>query len=221
MPHTPQPHTPASSLDQPITQAEIEVALEKLHNGRSGALYGYTLELLRYAQLVPMFLVPTDADPAPQHLPLPCLQLLPNTAFSSGTVPQSWKTPLGTPTFQRGDATDPANYRPIAVGGLLSRLYASILAQRVVQYAEQQGLRSPNQAGYRPELSTIHQTIVLQHIVDKHRCPKSPLYLCFVDLKFAYDLVQWQLLWDLLCRLGHEAPCWAPYSPCMMGACSP
>ena len=28
------------------------------------------------------------------------------------------------------------------------------------------------------------------------------MYLCFVDLKSAYDRVQWQLLWDLLRRLG-------------------
>ena len=67
---------------------------------------------------------------------------------------------------------------------------------------QQQGLRSPTQAGYRPGHSTIHQTFVLQHVIDKHRRLKSPLYLCFVDLKSAYDWVQWQLLWDLLRRLG-------------------
>ena len=199
MPHTPQPPPPASSLDQPITQAEIEVALQKLHNGRSGALLGYTSELLRYAQLVP-----TDADPAPQHLLLPCLHMLLNTAFSSGTVPQSWKTSLVTPVFKRGDATDTANYRPIAVGEPLSRLYASILAQRLVQYTEQQDLRSPTQAGYRLEHSTIHQTFVLQHVIDKHRRLKPPQYLCFVDLKSAYDRVQWQMLWGLLRRLGEQ-----------------
>jgi hypothetical protein len=33
LPHTPQPPAPAVSLDQPLTQAEIEVALQKLHNG--------------------------------------------------------------------------------------------------------------------------------------------------------------------------------------------
>ena len=196
-PHTPQPPAPASCLDQPITEAEIEVALQKLHNGRSGALLGYTSELLRYAKLVP-----TDADPAPEHLLLPCLQMLFNTAFSSGTVPQSWKTSLVTPIFKRGDATDTANYRPIAVGEPLSRLYAGILVQRLVQYTEQRGLRSPTQAGYRPGHSTIHQTFVLQHVIDKHRRLKSPLYLCFVDLKSAYDRVQWQLLWDLLRQLG-------------------
>ena len=76
------------------------------------------------------------------------------------------------------------------------------MAQRLVQYTEEQDLRSPTQAGYRPEHSTIHQTFVLQHIIDKHRHLKSPLNLCFVDLKSANDRVQWQMLWDLLRRLG-------------------
>ena len=80
--------------------------------------------------------------------------------------------------------------------------YASIVAQRLVQYTEQQDLRSPTQAGFRPEHSTIHQTFVLQHVIDRHRRLKSPLYLCFVDLKSAYDRVQWQMLLDLLRRLG-------------------
>ena len=88
------------------------------------------------------------------------------------------------------------------MGEPLSRLYFGILAQCLVQYTEQEDLRPPTQAGYRPEHSTIYQTFVLQHVIDRHRRLKSPLYLCFVDLKSAYDGVQWQLLWDLLCRLG-------------------
>ena len=96
------------------------VALQKLHNGRSGALLSYTSELLRYAKLVP-----TDADPAPEYLLVPCLQMLFNTAFSSCKVPQSWKTSLITPIFKTGDAADTAKYRPIAVGEPLSRLLAS------------------------------------------------------------------------------------------------
>jgi len=60
----------------------------------------------------------------------------------------------------------------------------------------------PIKGGYRPEHSTIHHAFVLQHVFDKHRCLETPLYLCFVDLKSAYDRVQWPLLWDLLQRLG-------------------
>ena len=37
---------------------------------------------------------------------------------------------------------------------------------------------------------------------DKHRRLESPLYLCFMALKFAYNWVHGQLLQDLLCWLG-------------------
>ena len=61
---------------------------------------------------------------------------------------------------------------------------------------------NPSQAGYRPEHDIIHQAFVSQHVIDKHRCLKTPLYLCVVDLKSAYDRVQWPSLWELLRRLG-------------------
>ena len=109
-PHTAQPPVPAHSLNQPLTLAEVEVGLQQLHNGRSGALHGYTSELLRYAKLVP-----TPEVPAPAHLLAPCLVVLFNAAFSTGQVHQSWKTSLVTPIFKKGDATDTVNYRPISV----------------------------------------------------------------------------------------------------------
>ncbi len=96
-PHTPQPPAPAHSLNQPLTLAEIEVGLQQLHNGTSGALHGYTSELLRYAKLVA-----TPDDPAPAHLLAPCLLVLFNAAFSTGQVPKSWKTSLVTPVFKHG-----------------------------------------------------------------------------------------------------------------------
>ena len=195
--HNAQPPAPANSLNQPLTLAEVELALQRLHNGRSAAMLGYTSELLRYAKLSA-----TPEAPAPPHLLAPCLLVLLNAAFSTGQVPQSWKSSLITPIFKKGDATDTANYRPIAVGEPISRLYAGILVQRLVQYTEEQQLRSPTQAGFRPDLGTIHQAFALQHVIDKHRHSKRPLYLCFVDLKSAYDKVQWQLLWQLLQRLG-------------------
>ncbi|DBB01577.1 TPA: hypothetical protein ACH3X1_000225 [Trebouxia sp. C0004] len=82
-PHTPPPPAPAHGLNQPLTLAEVEVGLQRLHNGRSGALYGYTSELLRYAQLVAI-----PNDPAPAQLLAPCLVVLFNAAFSTGQVSQ-------------------------------------------------------------------------------------------------------------------------------------
>ena len=149
-----------------------------------------------------------------------------STAFSLATVPQSWKTPLVTPVFKRGGATDTANYTPIAVGKFkpLSRLYASILVQRLVQHTEQQGLRCPTQAGYRPEHSSIQlhvrylccSTSLTSTDASSLHCI-SALWTSNLHMTgcsgscYRISFVGW----------GYKAPCWAPYSPCMMGACSP
>jgi len=202
-PHMPQAPAPAHSLNQPLTLAEVEVGLQQLHNGRSGALHGYTSELLRHAKLVA-----TPDDPEPAHLLAPCLVVLFNAAFSTEQVPQSWKNSLVTQfssmaTPQRQPCLK-TGYRPISVGEPIIRLYhnaGSIMVQRLGRYTEQQQLRSATQTGW-PELGTIHPAFTLQHVIDKHRRASKPLYLCFVDLKSAYDKVQWQLLWSLLQHLG-------------------
>ena len=97
--HTVQPPAPAISLIQAIT--EVELALRSFIM----ALPEYTSERLRCAKL---------AATGSEHLLFPRLQLLLYTAFSTGAVPQSWITSLVTPIFKE-DATDTANYRPIAV----------------------------------------------------------------------------------------------------------
>ena len=117
--------TPADSLGNSLTLTEVEAALERLHNGRSAATLGYTSEPNCYAKLSA-----TPEDPAPPHLLIPCLHVLFSAAFYTGTVLQAWKSSLVTPIFKQEDATDTANYWPTAAGEPISRLYASLLAQR-------------------------------------------------------------------------------------------
>ena len=82
------------------------------------------------------------------------------------------------------------------------RLYAGILNARLQQYTEDQRLRARSQFGFRPHLSTLHPTFILQHFVDSHRRNARPLFCCFLDLKAAYGKVQRPLLWQVLSRLG-------------------
>ena len=118
-PHTPQPPAPAHNLNQPLILAEVEVGLQHLHNGRSGALHGYTSELLCYAQLEA-----TPDDLAPAHLLAPCLVVLFSLQHRAGDPVLE---DLLSPGFKHGDATDIHNNRPISVGEPSSRLYASIM----------------------------------------------------------------------------------------------
>ena len=125
-----------------------------------------------------------------------------DAAFQRGILPDDVKSSLVTPVFKKGDKCDPANYRPIAVGEPLCRLYAAILNRRIVSWAEEAGLRAPCQAGFRPRMSTEHQLFALRHFIDRARFQKQPLFAAFVDLRKAYDSVQHPLLWASLQRKG-------------------
>ena len=122
--------------------------------------------------------------------------------IQSGRLSAAVKSSLITPVFKKGDESDTSNYRPIAVGEPLCRLYAAILNSRIVNWAKTNGLHAPCQAGFRPRLSTEHQLFALRHFIDRSKSQKQPLFAAFVDLKKAYDSVQHPLLWAALQRKG-------------------
>lgn len=187
----------AVCLNDPITTAEIQSGLDKLHNGRAKGILGLPSELLRYAKLHP------EARANPQvHVLVPALSKVLNAAFQHGNIPAAINVGLVSPVLKRGDPLDTNNYRPITITDPLLRLYAGILNARVLQYTESHQLRAETQTGFRPGLSTTHQLFALQILIDDAFASNSPLYACFLDFKGAYDNVQRELLWQVLQKLG-------------------
>ena len=121
--------------------------------------------------------------------------------MTSGHAPSSVNLALVTPCHKRGSKDDPNNFRPIAVTHPLMRLYG-LLNTRLIQYTEEHSLRAPSQAGFRPGHSVIHQICSLQHMVDKQKQAGLCRYICFLDLKSAYDRESRPVLWQVLQRLG-------------------
>ncbi len=107
-------------------------------------------------------MAPADnaGDAAPVHLLAPTLAALFSAAFTAGTIPNGWSTATITPTHKRGDTTDTANYRLVAVGVPLVRLYASVLNNRVAPYFEEEQLRAQAQAGFRARRSINNDLFV-------------------------------------------------------------
>ena len=187
----------AAALNSAITSAEIVSQLPRLHNGRSAGHADLPAEFLRYAQQPPQ-----PQQPPPPHLLAPTLADLFTAMMSSGDVPASVNLALVTPCYKRGSKADTANYRPIAVAHPLMRLYAGILNTRLLEYTEGHDLRAPSQAGFRPHQSVVHQIFSLQHLIDRQIHAGQHLYVCFLDLKSAYDRVSRPVLWQILQRLG-------------------
>lgn len=178
-------------------EAAVLAALKRLQNGHSAGASGWPAELLRYG-----YGPAPNPDKPPPHLLAPAVTALLNCWLRTGIIPPAANCSLVVPIHKRGDVAQPRNYRPIAVGEPVLRLYGALLNERLVAYTESQGLRAPSQTGFRPRLSTLHPIFTLQHLIDHARHLRQPLFSCFLDLKGAYDRVPRILLWQALTRLG-------------------
>ena len=181
----PSRYAESSELEVPFTASDVARGIQGLRRGAS-TLGFLTVEALKAA--------------APNLSP--CIAALFNALPSAGSLPPAWALSAITPIHKSGEVTDPGNYRGIAVGTVMARLYASLLNTRLTAWAESKGLRARGQAGFRADHRCSDQLMVLRTLVEQERVEKHPLYVCFVDFTKAYDSVPRDLLWDKLERTG-------------------
>jgi hypothetical protein len=133
----------------------------------------------------------------------PALTSLFNAGFKLGFCPEFLKTTLIAPIHKKGDPSDPANFRPIALLSLFYKTYTAILYGRLQRFSDQRDLIPDEQFGFRKGLSTHHAAFVLQCAVLKQvRHLNNPLYCCFIDFSNAFPSVDHALLFAKLRRLG-------------------
>ena len=130
---------------------------------------------------------------------LPLLSKLFNNIFLSGSYPELWRNCVVTPIFKKGDPYDPNNYRGISVNCTLSKVYNSILNNRLTKFCDKHKLISDSQIGFKKKARTIDHVFVVNTLFESFCKNGKKLYLCFIDFKKAYDSV-WRdgLLYKLL-----------------------
>ena len=115
---------------------------------------------------------------------------LSNLIFRSHSYPKQWTLNLLKPIHKKESATDPENYRSIAISSCLSKLYSSVLPFRAQEYVEKHNLLSDNQIGFRKGKRTSDHIFILKTLVDKFlRMHKCKLFVAFIDFKKAYDSI--------------------------------
>ena len=91
------------------------------------------------------------------------------------------------------------------------KIYEGIIARRITIFFDKQYLLSPYQVAYRKNRSVFDHILVLHEIFLEYRfykvgprggSSKKPLYVCFLDLKKAFDTVNRNLLFQKLCSVG-------------------
>ena len=128
-----------------------------------------------------------------------------NSIFTTGCFPEAWRSSTLTPLHKKGSMHEPGNYRGIAIGSSISKLFCSILQNRLSLYVKEKNIIPQNQIGYRAQSRTSDHVLSLKTLIDTYvnRLGKtSYLFTCFVDFKSAFDTISRRYLFYKLLKLG-------------------
>ena len=124
-----------------------------------------------------------------------------NGCLKNGVYP--WKTSVLSPIPKSGDKYNPDNYRAIALGSCLAKLFSSILLKRIIEFRNQNCPDYPNQLGFTAKAQTNDHIFCLKTLIEKYASrPNLKLYTCFVDFRKAFDSVARDALFYKISSLG-------------------
>lgn len=191
----------ATPLNNAITMAEVAAALNKLKRGKAAGPDGIRAEFIKDAVVREPDVEDTGV-PVYRNVLLPVVHALIANVFETGTFPVGWSQAAISAVAKHGDMNDQNNYRGIAVGNIMGKLYSMVLEARLTEWCETHKLRAAGQAGFRKKRRTTDQLFILRHIIQRCKLQQQQLYCCFVDFKKAYDSVDRQLLMQELIQRG-------------------
>ena len=122
--------------------------------------------------------------------------------WQSESVPEDWVKQLTIPLHKKGAHDHCDNFRGIALLSIPGKVFCRVIQKRLAERGNQ--LLRESQCGFRKGRGCIDQVFSLRVLAEKVREYNTPLYLCFVDLRKAYDSVSRDALWVVLqkrCRV--------------------
>ena len=102
--------------------------------------------------------------------------------------------------FKKGDKSDCGNYRGISLLSIAGKILARILATRLQPLSEE--ILPESQYGFRPFRGTVDAIFTARQLQEKSREHHLPLYMAFIDLSKAFDMVNRHALWRILLKVG-------------------
>lgn len=179
------PHMPTAHVKDHFDFETVKKGIRKLANGKAPDMLQLNSEMLKWSGVRAKEWI---------HRML-------NQAIAQG-LPEDWQTNWIKALYKKGDINRPTNYRTIMVGSCMSKLLGSILEQSIGTWAETNGKRAKEQAGFRPKHSTIDHLVSLRVLMEESRLKGKTLYCCFIDFTKAFDTVPRMGIWKRMECIG-------------------
>ena len=117
-----------------------------------------------------------------------------NRSLSKGVFPECWKTALIIPVHKKGDPFDIANYRPISLLPLFSKILEKLALSQLSCYLSDGNLLSNKQHGFRCRRSTETALGHLSGLISEAKKKKLHTILVTIDFSKAFDVLDVNVL---------------------------
>ena len=172
-------------LDEASSSDELSKVIDRLPSGKAPGKDGILDEVIKSSKST--LLVP--------------LHKLLTQCWKEGSVPQDMKdSNIITLYKNKGDCSDCNNYRGISLLSVIGKMFAHIILHRLQILADR--IYPESQSGFHSKRSTIDMIFSLCKLQEKCREQNQPLYLAFIDLTKAFDLVSRDGLFKMLPLIG-------------------
>ncbi|GFX73396.1 RNA-directed DNA polymerase from mobile element jockey [Trichonephila clavipes] len=110
--------------------------------------------------------------------------------FKNNYFPDSWKTAVVIPILKSDKNPKIAqNYRPISLLSSLSKVYEFVLLRRLNQHCAASNMIIPQQCGFRPHCSTVHQLLRVTELIHSGFEKHDATGILFLDIAKAFDKI--------------------------------
>ena len=121
--------------------------------------------------------------------------------WREGQVPQAMRNAKIITLYKnKGDRSDCNNYWGISLLSIVGKVFARVVLMRLQVLAER--VYPESQCGFRAGRSTLDMIFSVRQLQEKCREQQMPLYIAFIDLTKAFDLVSRKGLFQLLEKIG-------------------
>ena len=131
-----------------------------------------------------------------------------NNLFEIGYFPDLWKIAHVTAVYKRsGLKTSKTSYRPISILPTISKIFESVIYERLLQHCSDNDVITEKQAAYLKGDSTVHQFLYIVHSIRTSWGKGKITQGLFLDVSAAFDKVLHNGLISKLKQIGVSGNC--------------